>query len=93
MSNENEAALIVRELVNAMVDNPSGVRVVGSLLNERSILVNVQVAESADAGKLIGKQGRTARALRTILGSIGGKMGMSITLNIHETKREDAQAA
>jgi uncharacterized protein len=49
----------------------------------------MQQIASAEAGKLIGKQGRTARSLRTILSAAGMKLHRRYALNIEEEARDE----
>lgn len=73
---------LVRSMVVALVDEPESVVVDGQLRNG-CMLVNVKVA-NGDAGKVIGKQGRTARSLRTIVDAAGVKNKVRCELNIHD---------
>ena len=61
-------------------------------LNEAgSVVLRLQVAPG-DLGKVIGKQGRTARSLRTILGAASMKLKHRFSLDIVEEARERRQA-
>lgn len=59
---------VLEHLVRGIVDNPDDV-VVTSKSMRRGALLEVRVHPD-DLGRVIGRQGRTARALRTILGSV-----------------------
>jgi predicted RNA-binding protein YlqC (UPF0109 family) len=85
MENENGAramVMLVREMVRAMVDDQESVKI-AARGNDGYVIVNVTVA-SSDIGKLIGKQGRTARSLRTILAAASMKCKVRCELNIVE---------
>jgi uncharacterized protein len=77
---------LVQEIVQALVDQPESVSI--ELVNDRdSTVIRLRVAHQ-DIGKVIGKQGRTARSLRTILGAASMKLHHRFSLDILE---EDAQ--
>jgi predicted RNA-binding protein YlqC (UPF0109 family) len=74
-------------IVQALVDLPDAVSV--ELIEEReSTILRVRVAPQ-DIGKVIGKQGRTARSLRTILGAASMKLHHRFSLDILEDDDED----
>jgi predicted RNA-binding protein YlqC (UPF0109 family) len=74
---------LVAAMAKALVDHPESVSVSAELENDATVLV-LQVAPS-DLGKVIGKQGRTARSLRTILGAASMKAQHRFALDIrHE---------
>jgi predicted RNA-binding protein YlqC (UPF0109 family) len=71
------------ELVaRALVDHPDEV-VVTEVEGEQSTVYELRVARG-DLGKVIGKQGRTARAIRTIVASAGTKLRKRIVFEIIE---------
>lgn len=75
---------LIVEIVHALVDNPSEVSV--EMLPDadfQSTVIRLRVAHQ-DIGKVIGKQGRTARSLRTILGAASMKMQHRFALDIVE---------
>jgi predicted RNA-binding protein YlqC (UPF0109 family) len=76
----------LRELVlviaRALVDDPEQVKV-NVIEGSNSFVFELSVSKQ-DLGKIIGKQGKTADAFRTILSSIGGKARKRITLEIVE---------
>ena len=76
----------MRELINyiarALVDNPEEVIVTEVEGNQTSVL-ELKVAKE-DLGKVIGKQGRTARAMRTILSAASAKVKKRTVLEIIE---------
>jgi len=73
---------LVREIARALVDEPSAVEV-SSVDREESTVLKLHVAQQ-DVGKVIGKQGRTARSMRTILGAVSMKLHHRYTLDILE---------
>jgi uncharacterized protein len=73
---------LVEEIAKALVDLPEQV-VVREVQGEQTTVLELRVAPS-DLGKVIGKQGRTARSVRTILGAVGMKLNRRFTLEILE---------
>jgi len=73
---------ILLDLVKAMVDHEERVQV-RTVLEQERVIFTLDV-DSKDLGKIIGKQGRTARSLRTILTSIGMKSIHRFALDIRE---------
>jgi predicted RNA-binding protein YlqC (UPF0109 family) len=73
---------LVEEIAKALVDIPEEV-VVREVAGEQVTVLELKVAPS-DLGKVIGKQGRTARAMRTLLGATGMKLNRRFTLEILE---------
>jgi uncharacterized protein len=82
----------MRELVNqiarALVDVPEAV-VVEAVERDESTVLRLRVAPT-DVGKVIGKQGRTARSVRTILGAVSMKHHHRYTLDILEEDHHGA---
>jgi predicted RNA-binding protein YlqC (UPF0109 family) len=72
----------VEKLVKALVDNPDEV-VVNEKPSDRSVMIVVQVANS-DMGKLIGREGRTVKAIRSMLYAASQKHGKRFVLEIVE---------
>jgi predicted RNA-binding protein YlqC (UPF0109 family) len=77
---------LVREIARALVDEPESVEVQTVNRDENTIL-RLRVAPQ-DVGKVIGKQGRTARSVRTILGAVSMKLHHRYTLDIMEEDDE-----
>ncbi len=77
MSVEKE---LVAYVAKALVDEPEGVEV-NMIEGEKSTILELKVAQ-ADIGKVIGKHGRIAKALRTILSAAATKTGKRIVLEI-----------
>ena len=71
---------LIKRIAQALVDNPEKVSV-EEITGEHTIILELKVAKE-DIGKVIGKQGRTAQALRTILNAASGKEKKRITLEI-----------
>jgi predicted RNA-binding protein YlqC (UPF0109 family) len=73
---------LILEIVQALVDQPEDVSV--EMLDDHdSTVIRLRVAHQ-DIGKVIGKQGRTARSLRTILGAASMKLHHRFALDILE---------
>ncbi|MDO8747224.1 MAG: KH domain-containing protein [Thermodesulfovibrionales bacterium] len=73
---------LVERMAKALVDNPEDV-VVSEVAGEQTTVFELRVAQT-DLGKVIGKQGKTARAMRTILSASGTKIGKRCVLEILE---------
>jgi predicted RNA-binding protein YlqC (UPF0109 family) len=73
---------LVENIAKALVDVPEEVSV-REVAGEQATLLELRVAPG-DLGKVIGKQGRTARSIRTLLGAAGMKMNRRFTLDILE---------
>ncbi|HEU4521129.1 MAG TPA: KH domain-containing protein [Thermoanaerobaculia bacterium] len=71
---------LVEFLAKSLVDTPDEVRV-HAYEREQASVLELEVAE-ADLGKVIGRQGRTARAMRTILSAAGQKVRRRYILDI-----------
>ncbi|UCG77731.1 MAG: KH domain-containing protein [Nitrospirota bacterium] len=73
---------LVDMMAKALVDKPEEVNVT-EVDGEKTTVYELKVA-SGDLGKVIGKQGKTARAMRTILSAAGTKIGKRCVLEILE---------
>lgn len=73
---------LVETIAKALVDKPEEVEVT-EVEGEQTTVVELKVAKE-DLGKVIGKQGRTARAIRTILGAASTKIRKRSVLEIIE---------
>jgi uncharacterized protein len=73
---------LVEIIAKALVDKPEAV-VVNTVEGEQVTVLELRV-DPADLGKVIGRQGRTAKSIRTILGAAGMKMKKRLTLEILE---------
>ncbi len=69
-------------IVKALVDNPDDVKI-DRTVDEMGVLITMTVT-SADMGKIIGRQGNTAKAIRTLLRVIGMKNNARVNLKINE---------
>jgi predicted RNA-binding protein YlqC (UPF0109 family) len=76
------AAELVREIARALVDEPAAVEV-DSVNRGDTTILELRVGPQ-DVGKVIGKQGRTARSVRTVLGAVSVKLHHRYTLDILE---------
>ena len=73
---------LIEYIAKSLVDNPDAVHV-SEVEGEQTSVIELRVAKE-DLGKVIGKQGRTARAIRTILGAAGMKIRKRFVLEILE---------
>jgi predicted RNA-binding protein YlqC (UPF0109 family) len=73
---------LVKAIVKALVDNPDQVQV-RAIEGEQLTVFELRV-HASDLGKVIGRQGRTAQAIRTILSAVGMKLRKRFTLEILE---------
>lgn len=73
---------LIKYIVDKLVDNPDAVEVTEREEGD-TIIVELRVAKE-DLGKVIGKQGRTAKAMRSILSASAGKLEKRSRLEILE---------
>lgn len=73
----------VEFIAKQLVDNPDGVVVEEKLAEEKKIVLSLKV-EANDIGKVIGKQGKTAQAIRTLLTAVSAKEGKRAVLEIED---------
>ena len=74
----------VLELIIAnLVDNKEEISIEEISNNEKSVEFKVKVATS-DMGKVIGKQGRVAKSIRTVMKSVAGKEGKKVNVEFVE---------
>ncbi|MBR0086474.1 MAG: KH domain-containing protein [Lachnospiraceae bacterium] len=71
---------LVETIAKALVDAPDQVQVTQEE-NDKGILVTLRVAE-ADIGKVIGKQGRVANAIRSVVKAAGIRKGVHVIVDI-----------
>jgi len=69
-------------VVKALVDNPSAVKI-DRKVDEMGVLLTLKV-DPADMGKIIGRDGNTAKAIRTLLRVVGMKNNARVNLKIEE---------
>jgi predicted RNA-binding protein YlqC (UPF0109 family) len=73
---------LVETIAKALVDHPEEVQV-NAVDGEQVTVLELRV-HPTDLGKVIGRQGRTAKSIRTILGAAGMKMRKRLSLEILE---------
>ena len=73
---------LIEYIAKSLVDRPESVSV-KETEGEKTTIIELRVAQE-DLGKVIGKQGRTARSMRTILNAAGTKIGKRCVLEILE---------
>lgn len=73
---------LLEEIAKALVDNPEDVHVT-EVEGEQTTVLELRVRND-DLGKVIGRQGRTARAIRTLLSAAGMKVHKRFVLEILE---------
>ena len=78
---------LVREIARALVDEPTAVEV-QSVDREENTVLKLRVAPQ-DVGKVIGKQGRTVRSMRTILAAVGQGHHLRYELDVVEDEDEE----
>lgn len=81
------ATTLMQAIICALVDDPESVSIVAMQAHEATCL-QIQVG-SSEAGKLIGKQGRTARSLRIVLSAAAMKLDHRFQLKIVESMPGD----
>ncbi len=82
MSSDGSMKDLIILIAKALVDKPEEVEV-NEVLGEQTSVIELKVAKE-DLGKVIGKQGRTARAMRTILSAASTKVRKRAVLEILE---------
>ncbi len=73
---------LIEKIAKSLVDKPESVSVTEAG-GEKTTIIELRVSQD-DLGKIIGKQGRTARAMRTLLNAAGTKVGKRCVLEILE---------
>lgn len=73
---------LITYIAKALVDNPEDVKV-SEIIGDQTSVLELKVAKE-DLGKVIGKQGRTARAMRTLLSASSAKIRKRTVLEIVE---------
>ncbi len=76
---------LIEYVVRALVDNPDQV-VVREVTGEKVVIIELTVTEE-DLGKIIGRYGRTLRAIRTVLYTAGLRANKKVILELIETPR------
>ena len=78
---------LVEVIAKALVDNPDEV-VVTETVKEKAIVLELKVAPS-DTGKVIGKQGKIAKAMRTLVRCASQKEGKKYNIEIKEREKAE----
>lgn len=73
---------VLEYVTKALVDHPESIKITRTI-DERGVLLSLDV-HPEDMGKIIGKMGNTAKAIRTILRVVGIKNGARVNLKINE---------
>jgi predicted RNA-binding protein YlqC (UPF0109 family) len=81
---ESRVRAVVEVIAKALTDYPDQVRVTESR-QRGAVLVELFVA-AGDLGRLIGRQGRTAAAIRTLAATAGEQEGKTVTLEFRESR-------
>jgi hypothetical protein len=84
VSAETGVRAAVEVMARALTDRPDAVRVAESQ-HKHMTVIELSVAPD-DLGKVIGRQGRTAAALRTLASTAGEREGKTVTLEIREAR-------
>ena len=79
----SQARDVVEVIARALVDLPDAVRVTEA--DHRGVAVIELFVDPGDLGRVIGRQGRTAAALRTLVAATAERDGIKVTLEIRET--------
>lgn len=82
MADQHTDQLFVEQIVKQIVEKPEEV-VVERTVDEMGVLITLKVAKD-DMGKIIGKSGQTAKAIRVLLRVIGSKNNSRVNLKIVE---------
>lgn len=86
MSADTGVRAVVEVLAKALADRPDDVRVTES--QHKQVTLIELFASQHDIAKMIGRQGRTAAALRTLAATAGEREGKQVTLEIRESDRK-----
>ena len=81
---------LIEYLIKHLVDKPENV-FVDEIVGEHTVIYEIHVGDG-DMGKVIGKCGKTANSLRTILAAVSAKQGKRAVLEILETKSASQNA-
>jgi uncharacterized protein len=81
-NSEDGDKVFLQYVVTSIVDNPEAVKI-GRTVDEMGVLLSLSVHPD-DMGKIIGRQGNTARAIRTLLRVVGLKNNARVNLKINE---------
>ncbi len=78
----HEDQIFLESLVKSLVDNPESVKI-NRTVDEMGVLLTLDV-HADDMGKIIGREGNTAKAIRTLLRVVGMKNNARVNLKINE---------
>lgn len=76
-----DIANLVEALVVPLVDDPDALEITSTDTEEGALLVEISVADE-DAGKVIGRQGRVIKAIRTLCRAAGSRNGAAVEVEI-----------
>jgi predicted RNA-binding protein YlqC (UPF0109 family) len=82
MADKHQDQEFLEKIIKDLVDNPADVAIERKV-DEMGVLLTLSV-NSADMGKIIGRQGNTAKAIRTLLRVVGMKNNARVNLKINE---------
>ena len=77
----SDIVALVREIVDPLVEDKEAVEVTSSFSEDGTERVEIRVAAD-DAGKVIGRRGRTIKAIRTIARALGQRVGTSVDVEV-----------
>jgi predicted RNA-binding protein YlqC (UPF0109 family) len=78
---------LVETIVKALVDVPEEV-IITEIAGDQAVIYEIKVSDK-DIGKVIGKQGRTANALRVIVKAAASKIGKNASVQINSKPKEE----
>ncbi|MEI6057686.1 MAG: KH domain-containing protein [bacterium] len=79
---QNQDQQFLEYVIKALVDNPNDIKIARTV-DEMGVLMTLEVS-AADMGKVIGRSGNTAKAIRTLLRVVGMKNNSRVNLKINE---------
>jgi predicted RNA-binding protein YlqC (UPF0109 family) len=82
---------LIEYMAQGLVDDPAAVQVREGRSDRYFAAYHLTVAQE-DFGKVIGRQGRVAKAMRSLLRAAGSRQGKNIALEIHEQPADDPAA-
>lgn len=88
---EHKDQEFVQYVVESIVNNPDDVKIERTI-DERGVLLTLHI-NPEDMGYVIGKQGQTARSIRTLLRVVGAKENARVTLKIVEPEGSERRRA
>jgi predicted RNA-binding protein YlqC (UPF0109 family) len=80
----------VEYLIKKLVDKPDSVQLTHEEKENNKVVFQLKVAQE-DVGKVIGKKGRTANAIRTLLSAVAAREGKRAILEIIDKEKEKAE--